>query len=392
MTRAVRASQESAHPILRVDGLSKSFRAADGREVTAVKDISLTVAQGEMVVLLGPSGCGKTTLLRCIGGLESPDAGDIEINGKNVFSAGRNVNLPPERRALSMMFQSYALWPHMTAFENVAYPLKVRSVPADEMRNRVSDALAKVGVSDLAKEHPGTMSGGQQQRVALARALVANSGLILFDEPLSNIDAKVRQELRSELRAMQFELGVAGLYVTHDQSEAFVLADRIVVLKEGAIEQIGAPREIYHQPRSRYVGHFVGIANELRGTLTRVDGKNLSILTSLGEVDGIGELPGVGIGAGVALLFRPEVCRITSEAPARGGVNYWRGDVHGTTFAGSHVELEIRVGEETLRTWTDSTDATRAGDTVFVTVDPAHIQVLPLTTTTLLRPATEDDA
>ena len=272
-------------PAVRVENLVKRYRRRDGETVKAVDGISLTVHEGELVVLLGPSGCGKTTLLRCVAGLEQPDSGHVSVHGRTLFADGGRVSVPVEKRQLSMVFQSYALWPHMTVFDNVAFPLRNRRTPRAEIQRRVKRALEKVGVGDLVSSYPSQISGGQQQRVALARALVPNDGLILFDEPLSNVDARVRDELRFELLEMQREIGFSALYVTHDQSEAMAMADRIAVLGGGRIRQLAPPAEVYRRPASRYVANFVGTANEIPGRVAAVglDG-TMTVDTAVGKI------------------------------------------------------------------------------------------------------------
>ncbi|MDE3078339.1 MAG: ABC transporter ATP-binding protein, partial [Chloroflexota bacterium] len=232
-----------------VRNLTKVYHTRRG-PVLALDNVSLEIAAGEILVLLGPSGCGKTTLLRCIAGLERPDSGELYVQGRPVFSSSTHVWLPPERRQLSMVFQSYALWPHMTVFENVAYPLRNVKVPAAEVRERTEAVLGVVGLGAYAPAYPGQLSGGQQQRVALARAIVANEGVVLFDEPLSNLDAKVRERLRVDLLALQRDIGFSALYVTHDQTEATALGDRIAVMSTGRMAQSGTPVEIYDRPSS----------------------------------------------------------------------------------------------------------------------------------------------
>lgn len=221
---------------IRVTNLVKHFRRRDGSEVRAIDDISLTVGPGEFLVLLGPSGCGKTTLLRSLAGREQPDQGRIELDGKTVFSADEAILVPPERRRVPMMFQAYALWPHLTAFENVAFPLRAQSKRLrgrkdDEVRERVMAMLERVQCGHLSQQYPGSISGGQQQRIALARALVSDHPVVFFDEPLSNVDARVREELRLQLFDLQRAIGFSAVYVTHDQSEALALADRVAVLR-----------------------------------------------------------------------------------------------------------------------------------------------------------------
>ena len=291
--------------IVSIRDLAKTFRREDGSRTRAIDGVSLDVQPGEFVVLLGPSGCGKTTLLRSIAGLEQPDSGAIDIRGETVFSSERRIDVPPERRRLAMIFQSYALWPHMTAFENVAYPLQNRRLKKQEIRDRVERVFELVSIPELQRQYPGQLSGGQQQRVALARALVGGGDLVLFDEPLSNVDAKVREQLRFELLSMQRELGFAAIYVTHDQTEAMELGHRVAVMREGQVAQIGPPQEIYLQPRSRYVANFVGSANELLGTVRSVTGAKTVVETDLGDLHGVAAEE-VAVGDEVAAVCRPE--------------------------------------------------------------------------------------
>ena len=234
-------------------------------EATAVDGISFTVERGEHLTLLGPSGCGKTTTLRAIAGLETPSGGTIRIGGAAMYSAAERRNVPAEKRGISMVFQSYAVWPHMSVFDNVAYGLRVRKLPRDEVARQVERALDLVQMRDFAGRSAALLSGGQQQRVALARALAFSPQVLLFDEPLSNLDAKLRAEMRVELRDLQRRLDVTSVYVTHDQEEALAISDRVVVMNVGRIEQIGSPEDIYHRPKSRFVADFVGSANLIPG-------------------------------------------------------------------------------------------------------------------------------
>jgi iron(III) transport system ATP-binding protein len=236
-------------------------------DVAAVNGVSFTVAQGEHVTLLGPSGCGKTTTLRAIAGLEEPSSGTIRIDGTTVYSAGERRNVPAERRGVSMVFQSYAVWPHMSVADNVAYGLKVRKLPKTEIDEQVDRALGLVQMRGFADRSAALLSGGQQQRVALARAIAFSPTVLLFDEPLSNLDAKLRVEMRVELRELQRRLGVTSLYVTHDQEEALAISDRVVVMNIGGIEQLGTPEDIYNRPKTRFVADFVGSANLIAGRL-----------------------------------------------------------------------------------------------------------------------------
>src|SRR3954452_7450139 len=233
--------------------------------VLAVKGVSFSVRAGEQLTLLGPSGCGKTTTLRAIAGLERPSAGAIRIGGQAVYSGRDNINVPAEKRGLSMVFQSYAIWPHMSVFDNVAYGLRVRRKSAEEIRTRVREALELVQMAAFETRPASQLSGGQQQRVALARACVFQPSVLLFDEPLSNLDAKLRADMRIELRELQHRLGITSVYVTHDLEEALAMSDRIVVMRDGLIEQIGSPFDIYNLPRNAFVADFVGSANLIRG-------------------------------------------------------------------------------------------------------------------------------
>ncbi|WP_224389471.1 ABC transporter ATP-binding protein [Pseudonocardia sp. ICBG1293] len=355
--------------------------------MNAIDDVSFAMRPGEFVVLLGPSGCGKTTLLRAIAGLETPDSGSIRIGATTGFCAAQGIAVPPEKRRISMVFQSYALWPHMTAFANVAYPLQCRRgsrVSRAELGERVRRALGLVGVGDLERSYPGQMSGGQQQRVALARALVSNDELVLFDEPLSNVDAKVREQLRGELSSMQRELGFSALFVTHDQTEAMELADRIAVLDRGRIVQFATPREIYHRPATRYVATFVGAMNELAGTVSAVDGDDVVVRTPAGRV--VGRAGGVAVRPGdeVTTMWRPERGRVrgADAAPGPGDagptppVNRWPADVTATRFVGAHTEYRLRIGDTDARVWHPRGDLAATGPAT-VSVGADDVIVLP---------------
>lgn len=368
--------EEPSQAVVRIRGLVKHFRRDDGTMVPAVDDVTLDVYPGEFTVLLGPSGCGKTTLLRCIAGLEEPDSGSIEIDRRLVFSDHRRINVPPERRGISMIFQSYALWPHMTVFENIAYPLRSRKALSTGIVERVKTVVDMVGLSGLAGMYPSQLSGGQQQRTALARALVPNDKLVLFDEPLSNVDAKVREQLRLQFRAMQRELGFAAVYVTHDQVEAMELAHRIAVLDRGKLVQLGTPLEVYDSPASRYVAAFIGKANELPGTVEGIDASRVRVGTELGQV--LARAPsdrGAQPGAGVILMCRPEYCRLSVEQPA--GSNAWPGTLSASLFLGSHTEHLVELRGATFRVWEAGARLLQKGTPVWISVEPEQLRVLP---------------
>ncbi len=239
--------------MLEIINMTKLYKTGDG-----VKDINLTIREGELVTLLGPSGCGKTTILRTIGGFLNVDGGDIRIAGQSI------IHLPPEKRPTSMVFQAYNLWPHMRVFDNLEFGLKLRKIPRAERARRISEMMALVKMSGMEKKYPGQMSGGQQQRIAIARALLLEPQVLLLDEPFSALDAKIRQQMREELRKIQTDLNITVAFVTHDQEEAMALSDRVVVMNKGNIEQEGSPQDIYHRPQSRYVADFIGEMNFLQ--------------------------------------------------------------------------------------------------------------------------------
>lgn len=374
------ADPATTTPVVSVRELHKRFRREDGSIVKAIDDVSFDVNPGDFIVLLGPSGCGKTTLLRSVAGLERPDAGTIRIHDQLTFSPAEGIEQPPEQRPVSMVFQSYALWPHMTAFKNVAYPLESQGRAGrrdPELASRVRRALEMVGIADLEQQYPNQLSGGQQQRVALARALVRGDGLILFDEPLSNVDAKVREQLRLELLSMQRELGFSALFVTHDQVEAMELAHRVAVLHDGRIEQFGTPQEIYNEPATRYVANFIGRTNEFIGTVASVDGDTVALDTPQGRVVGRAGGDGLTPGAEVAAFCRPERCRASRDEPDL--VNRWHGTVRAPLFVGSHTEYLVEVDDGTpLRLWSPRGDLIAEGAPVWISVEPDDVHVLPM--------------
>lgn len=334
-----------------VESLTKIFQRTGGERVHAVAGISLAVMPGEMLVLLGPSGCGKTTLLRCIAGLETPVDGEIWLDNRLVYSAAKHVNVMPEKRNISMMFQSYAVWPHMTVEENVAFPLRGgRRHEKKQIVNRVREIVDIVGLKNLYKQYPGQLSGGQQQRVALARSLVVEPNVVLFDEPLSNVDAKVREELRSEISARQRQFDFAGVYVTHDQAEALQLADRIAVLQEGKVVQIGTPDEVYRMPQSRYVANFIGVINEVPATAGNSTAARTDLVaanTPLGPIHGMRESLPAGDQTRFVAAFRPEAVMLSTEPTS--GANVIAGEVVSSVFCGSYRDYYVRANDHTLR-------------------------------------------
>ncbi|MBV9121714.1 MAG: ABC transporter ATP-binding protein, partial [Chloroflexi bacterium] len=264
--------------MLTAQGLTKRFATAGEGAVMAMDGVSFEVPDGKIFTLLGPSGCGKSTTLRSIAGLETPDGGRIAIDDQAVFDAERRLNLPPDRRPIGMVFQSYAIWPHLTVGQNVAYPLEAKRTPRGEVRSRVADALRLVGLEALANRPAPLLSGGQQQRVALARALVGGPSLLLLDEPLSNLDAKLREQMRQEIRGVQRSLGLTAVYVTHDQEEALVLSDVVGVMHNGRLLETASPRDLYQRPRYRFTADFLGLANFVTGRKVEHDASRDTVL------------------------------------------------------------------------------------------------------------------
>ena len=322
-----------------IRNLVKSYGAA-----TVIRSISFDVADGEFVTLLGPSGCGKTTTLRCIAGLDTPNGGAIAINGRVVSDPAHDLFVPPHERDLGMVFQSYAIWPHLTVAQNVAFPLTVKGGGTAAAKEAVSWALGIVGMGHLADRRPSELSGGQQQRVALARAIAARPQLLLFDEPLSNLDARLRDRTRLEISRIQRELRVPTLYVTHDQTEALSMSDRVIVMEAGAVVQEGPPEELYHRPVNRFVADFIGNANFLPvhrdGQQWRLeDGTPITVDAGADEAGG----PRVA-------LLRPESIRLDAEpGPAQPGMNRLSGRVMSGMYMGPHVEYLVEAGGALIR-------------------------------------------
>jgi iron(III) transport system ATP-binding protein len=301
-----------------------------------VSRVAFSIGEGELFTLLGPSGCGKTTLLRLIAGFYAPDEGEIR------FDDARVNYVPPHERGIGMVFQNYALWPHMTVFQNVAYGLKLRKIGRAEIEERVKGALDKVQLAGLGERYPGQLSGGQQQRVALARALVLNPKILLLDEPLSNLDAKIRVQVRAEIRKLQKELGITTVYVTHDQEEALTLSDRIAVLNQGKLFQVGAPRELYERPANRFVADFIGINNLVDGTVRAVDatGGRLTVDSALGELRA---LPSERLRAGekCVVCVRPENVAVGEGGGER---NFVKGAIAFAAYLGNTLRYDVDLG------------------------------------------------
>jgi ABC-type Fe3+/spermidine/putrescine transport system ATPase subunit len=342
--------------------------------VPAVRGVSFSVQPGEQLTLLGPSGCGKTTTLRAIAGLEKPSAGEIRIGGAPVYSSRQGINIPAEKRGLSMVFQSYAIWPHMTVFENVAYGLRVRRESKEQIAAKVAHALGMVQMSAFADRGASQLSGGQQQRVALARAFVFQPSVLLFDEPLSNLDAKLRADMRIELRELQHRLGVTSVYVTHDLEEALAMSDRIVVMRDGLIAQVGTPDDIYNHPRNAFVADFVGSANLIRGRhRADLDADGLVALETAGGIV-YGEAHGRPAGADLTFSVRTVHLQLSTRKPAAAR-NVWPVRIERTSFQGDFTQTHVMWGNQRLVVRAAGTEPLAEGE-AYLAVEPRRVVLL----------------
>ena len=365
--------------MLQIQNLTKQYKGERGL-VHAVGDVSFEVGEAEVVTLLGPSGCGKTTILRCIAGLERPDQGEIVLDGVLVSSRQRRVHVPTPSRPIAMVFQSYAVWPHMTVWENVAYPLRFgkERLPKQVVRDRVTQALEMVRISELSGRSATALSGGQQQRVAVARALVRRPKLLLLDEPLSNLDAKLREEMRLELKDLFAQTGVAAVYVTHDLTEALVLSDRIVVLEAGTVVQVGSPKEVYAGPKNQFVASFMGAGQTLEGSVKSLAGDRLSIDIGLGVLACPLPLGGLAVGTHVLVAVRPEDLQLDIHNDEAEGITL-PCTVESTAFLGPVVEYLVRVQDKVLTVRMPSAGASLApGVATTVHIPAAACLVFPV--------------
>jgi iron(III) transport system ATP-binding protein len=355
--------------------LTKTFH--DGaREVTAVDGISFVVPFGKLFTLLGPSGCGKTTTLRCIAGLETPDGGEIAIGDKVVFAGKQRLSLPPNKRNIGMVFQSYAIWPHMTVFQNVYYPLRSKKFSRAEAKDRARRALETVGLLDLANSRAPKLSGGQQQRVALARALAGDPEVLLLDEPLSNLDAKLREEMRSGIRSLQKRIQITSLYVTHDQIEALTISDQIAVMSAGKIVEIGSPQDIYLRPKTRFAAAFIGMTNIIPAHKKGKDGGLCIAEAPFGDILYRSDEAVAGQNK-ILVLIRPESLRLSTCSPEWRN-NVWTGEVKEKIFAGDFIDCQISCNGFFLRAKVDPYSDFAEGAKAFVSVDPARCAVIPV--------------
>ena len=365
---------------LRIQGLRKRFS-----QVLAVDGLSLDIEEGEFFTLLGPSGCGKTTTLRLVAGLEKPDSGEIYLGERCLFSQSKRVFVQPERREMGMVFQSYALWPHMTVFENVAYPLRLRRKKLSEIRERVIESLALVGLQGLEDRPAPALSGGQQQRVALARALVFSPRVLLLDEPLSNLDARLREDMRRELKTLQRRIGVTVLFVTHDQIEGLSLSDRIAIMNHGKLEQVGTPEEVYYRPSTPFARDFLGKTFVLTGKISTVADAKLQV-----EIDGIrssslwvklSNLPSkraekLASGDEVVVAIRPEQILIW-DSPPHGKNNIVPAILEGIHFLGDRFEYTVSLGSEIRVLISPASQLLKTGQKLFLELKSEGLTLWP---------------
>ncbi|MGH6769751.1 MAG: ABC transporter ATP-binding protein [Xanthobacteraceae bacterium] len=368
--------------MLRVERLTKIFENSTDQIAGGIREASFALEPGTFFTMLGPSGCGKTTTLRCIAGLEIPDDGSISVDGRTLFDGAAGVNVPIEQRAVGMVFQSYAIWPHMTVAENVAFPLtvaKARRYSWTEIEKAVAKALSIVDLQGFQDRPAPRLSGGQQQRVALARAIVHEPRLLLLDEPLSNLDAQLRDEMRSELKRLQLKIGITTVYVTHDQSEALALSDRVAVIDQGCIRQIGSPQDIYFRPANPFVARFVGATNLLGGKLVGATGGRGSVEVLGGRQIQCLVPQAIDDPASVSVSIRPESIRIIAAADgaAKTGENCLAGCVSGVTFLGAARRVDVVSDGVTLQVTTAAELPLPADGQVLLLFAPERAVALP---------------
>ncbi|MGQ9508248.1 MAG: ABC transporter ATP-binding protein [Thermodesulfobacteriota bacterium] len=356
---------------IKIENLFKKFG-----KVVAVNHINLEIERGEIITLLGPSGCGKTTTLRCIAGLEKPDEGDVLIDGQPMFSKGF---IPPSQRGIGMVFQNYAVWPHLRVFDNVAYGLKIQKLPKQEIKGRVAEVLESVGLSGLEKRYPGQLSGGQQQRVALARALVRNPKVLLLDEPLSNLDAKLRERMRFEIKSLVRRMNMTSVYVTHDQAEAMVISDRIAVMDAGNIVQVGAPEEIYKTPANRFVADFIGTTNFIPGEVHQIlkEKQLVSIETEFGKIlCRVFDSAMVTQNQKVHASIRPEDIEVFTS-PQKDKENLFKGTIMHRAYLGNFLYLFVNVDHTMIRIQAPYNIKQKEGEELYISLNPEKCIVLP---------------
>jgi len=353
--------------ILKVNNLSKSFG-----NVKAVQGVNFEAAEGEVLSLLGPSGCGKTTTLRCIAGFENPDRGEIYLDNRKITS------IPPEKRGIGMVFQNYALWPHMTVYGNLAFGLQIRKVPKPEIDKRIKKVLNIVQLEGYENRYPRQMSGGQQQRIAMARALVFEPEIMLLDEPLSNLDAQLREEMRFEFTELQKKLGITAVYVTHDQAEALVISDKIVILNQGEIVQSGSPKEIYSNPKNKFVAGFIAVTSFINGRIDSFTEEKKKVIVKTD--DGLvihGFNNSFDIGQKVSVAMRMNVIKFIQNENKndKNTVNMFRGKIIQSSYLGNIIDYKIKVGNWEVRTNSDAKYNFKIGEEVTFYLSPEDIIV-----------------
>jgi iron(III) transport system ATP-binding protein len=362
--------------MVQIDSLEKFF-GEDKERVHVLKGISLNIPEGSLYTFLGPSGCGKTTTLRCVAGLERPEKGKIAIDGNPVFASGERVYVPTNKRPIGMVFQSYAIWPHMTVFQNVAYPLTIHRRPKSEIKKRVEDVLRIVGLQGLEDRPAPKLSGGQQQRVAFARALVNEPKVMLLDEPLSNLDAKLREQMRFEIKALQRRVNITTIYVTHDQAEALAISDQIAVMHGGKLIEVGSPHQLYSRPKRKFTATFLGLTNLIEGKVVEIggDSKPGRIETKRGVLSFI---PATRMerNQSAVLSIRPEHIQVHKQKP-EALENVVEGTVKESVFMGDAYHCQIAVGDVLLRVHTHPFLSMSPGEKVYLHLDPRSCNGLP---------------
>jgi len=356
---------------IKIENLLKKFG-----KMVAVNRISLEVKKGEILTLLGPSGCGKTTTLRCIAGLEKPDEGDIIIDGQPMFSQGF---VPPSQRGIGMVFQNYAVWPHLRVFDNVAYGLKLQKLAKNVIKEKVTEALESVGLSGLGRRYPGQLSGGQQQRVALARALIRNPKVLLLDEPLSNLDAKLRERMRFEIKSLVRRMNITSVYVTHDQAEAMVISDRVAVMDVGNVVQIDSPEDIYKKPATRFVADFIGTTNFIAGEITRVlkDGELVNVHTEFGQMlCKVFDSAMATANQKVQASIRPEDIEVFTSPPQHKD-NLFKGTIMYRAYLGNFLYLFVNIDHTMMRVQAPYDIKQKEGEELYLFLNPEKCIILP---------------
>ncbi len=365
--------------MLKLEQLTKLYPAAKGERVGGIRNADFELAPGAFFTLLGPSGCGKTTTLRCIAGLELPDSGRIVVGDRTLFDGDAGIAVPMHQRNIGMVFQSYAIWPHMTVAENVSFPLRIarHNKPSKaEIEIAVTDALQAVGLDGYGGRSATQLSGGQQQRVALARAIVHKPKLLLLDEPLSNLDASLREDMRTELKRLQSEIGITAVYVTHDQTEALAMSDQIAVISEGKIVQLGAPKDIYLRPATEFVAGFIGHTNILQATFEKQSGTTANVRLSDGTEIQCGASQTFEKGSKIAVVVRPEniTLRPAKEAPK---TNALRGKVNHASFLGNVVHYKVAAGDQPLQIEANPALIYDVGDEIAACFDASNALAIP---------------